>query len=66
MVKYGEWEKYKTCGGYDSNWFFNPHYSLDMDTNGQVSINMSQKDTRQNGGGNWLYIILDIIQNPRR
>lgn len=64
MVKYGEWEKYKTCGGYDSNWFFNPHYSLDMDTNGKVSINMSQKDTRQKGGGNWLYIILDIIQNP--
>jgi hypothetical protein len=65
IIRNGEWKEFFTCGGNKENWTNNPLYSIEWKDieKTKMIINLSQLDTRINGGGNWLYIMLDIIQN---
>ena len=64
IVLKNEWNK-SNCGGLNENWIYNPKYSINFKTDDKTNliINISQKDTRRLGKENWLYIILDVIQN---
>lgn len=62
----GEWKELESCGGLKENWIYNPKYSIEWKNdieNTKMVVNLSQTGKRKKGGGNWLYIIVDIIQN---